>query len=146
MNQALGDRNRRCGLDKQHRDSASRRSERPSAIGPGSGNQTDDSALTTSAYSPNHENPLVYRSGWAMKIRKAGLVLRSPMPANLMAIDVGFSAIRPTTGLACLEGDQLTLERAGTAWESRAAKTPKDFEASAVAIDGPLLPLGERRT
>jgi len=81
-----------------------------------------------------------------MKIRKAGLVLRSPMPANLMGIDVGFSAIRPTTGLACLEGDQLTLERAGTAWESRAAKTPKDFEASAVAIDGPLLPLGERRT
>jgi hypothetical protein len=64
------------------------------------------------------------------------------MPANLMGIDVGFSADRPTTGIACLEGDQLTLERAGTAWESREAKIPKGFHPSVIAIDGPLLPGG----
>jgi hypothetical protein len=64
------------------------------------------------------------------------------MPANLMGIDVGFSATRPTTGIACLEGDQLTLERARTAWESREAKIPKGFHPSVIAIDGPLLPEG----
>ena len=64
------------------------------------------------------------------------------MPTNLMGIDVGFSTTRPTTGIACLEGDQLSLERAGTAWESREAKIPNGFQPSVIAIDGPLLPLG----
>jgi len=64
------------------------------------------------------------------------------MPANLMGIDVGFSKTRRTTGIACLEGDCLTLERVGTAWESRDTKMPKDFHPSIIAIDGPLLPLG----
>jgi hypothetical protein len=64
------------------------------------------------------------------------------MPANLMGIDVGFSATRPTTGIACLEGDYLSLKSAGTAWESREAKIPKGFHASVIAIDGPLLPKG----
>ncbi len=41
----------------------------------------------------------------------------------------------------CLEGDHLTLERAGTAWESREAKIPDGFQPSVIAIDGPLLPL-----
>jgi len=59
-----------------------------------------------------------------------------------MGIDVGFSKTRPTTGIACLEGDQLTLERARTAWESREAKIPKGFHPSLIAIDGPLLPQG----
>jgi hypothetical protein len=49
------------------------------------------------------------------------------MPTNLMGIDVGFSAIRLTTGIACLDGDHLSLERAGTAWESREAKIPLAF-------------------
>jgi hypothetical protein len=64
------------------------------------------------------------------------------MPTNLMGIDVGFSKLRRSTGIACLEDDHLTLERAGTAWENRGAKIPKDFHPSAIAIDGPLLPLG----
>jgi hypothetical protein len=64
------------------------------------------------------------------------------MPTNLMGIDVGFSATRPTTGIACLEGEQLSLVRAGTAWKSREAKIPKGFHPSVIAIDGPLLPLG----
>jgi hypothetical protein len=62
------------------------------------------------------------------------------MPAHLMGIDVGFSKLRRTTGIACLEGDHLSLERAGTTWESREAKIPKDFHPSIIAIDGPLLP------
>ena len=64
------------------------------------------------------------------------------MPTNLMGIDVGFSKTRRTTGIAILEGDQLSLERAGTSWESRKAKIPDGFQPSVVAIDGPLLPLG----
>ena len=64
------------------------------------------------------------------------------MAANLMGIDVGFSKTRQTTGIACLEGDQLSLGRAGTMWESREAKIPKGFHPSIIAIDGPLLPEG----
>jgi len=64
------------------------------------------------------------------------------MPTNLLGVDVGFSKIRRTTGIACLEGDHLTLERVGTAWESRKAKIPDGFQPSVIAIDGPLLPLG----
>jgi len=59
-----------------------------------------------------------------------------------MGIDVGFSKTRRTTGIACLEGDHLTLERAGTSWESRKAKIPDGFQPFVIAIDGPLLPLG----
>jgi hypothetical protein len=67
------------------------------------------------------------------------------MPPNLMAIDVGFSKLRPTAGIACLEGDRLALKRAGTTWESREAKIPKGFHPSIIAIDGPLLPEGTLR-
>jgi hypothetical protein len=59
-----------------------------------------------------------------------------------MGVDVGFSATRPTTGIAYLEGDHLSLERAGTAWERRKAKAPLAFRPSVIAIGGPLLPLG----
>jgi hypothetical protein len=64
------------------------------------------------------------------------------MPTNLMGIDVGFSKTRPTTGIACLNGEQLRLERAGTGWKSREAKIAKGFQPSVIAIDGPLLPAG----
>jgi len=64
------------------------------------------------------------------------------MPTNLMGIDVGFSATRLTTGIACLVGDRLDLVPTGTAWKSREAKIPKGFQPSFIAIDGSLLPLG----
>jgi hypothetical protein len=57
-----------------------------------------------------------------------------------MGIDVGFSVTRPTTGIACLDGDQLSLKRAGTAWKSREAQIPTGFQPSVIAIEGPLLP------
>ena len=50
------------------------------------------------------------------------------MPTNLIGVDVGFSTTRPTTGIACLDGDQLRLERAGTAWKSRETKIPYGFQ------------------
>jgi len=59
-----------------------------------------------------------------------------------MGIDVEFSATRPTTGIAGLEGDHLTLERAGTAWKSREAQIPSGLHPSVITINGPLLPLG----
>jgi hypothetical protein len=64
------------------------------------------------------------------------------MPTNLMGIDVGFSKTRRITGIACLDGDHLSLQRAGMAWESRQAQIPTGFQPSVIAIDGPLLPLG----
>jgi hypothetical protein len=64
------------------------------------------------------------------------------MPTNLMGVDVGFSKTGLTTGIACLHGDHLTVERVGTAWESRQAKIPRGFQPSVIAIDGPLLRFG----
>ena len=53
-----------------------------------------------------------------------------------MGVDVGFSTTRPTAGIACLEDDELTLERAGTTWESRKAKIPHGFApASSLLTD-----------
>ena len=61
---------------------------------------------------------------------------------DLMGVDVGFSVTRPTTGIACLQGDQLFLARAGTTWESRQSAIPRGFQPSVIALDGPLLPRG----
>lgn len=61
---------------------------------------------------------------------------------KLMGIDVGFSARRATTGIACLDGDRLYMARAGTAWEKRQAAIPCGFQPSVIALDGPLLPRG----
>ena len=66
-----------------------------------------------------------------MKTGKAGPMVK--MPANLMGIDVGFSKTPRSTGIACLEGDHVPPERAGTAWISREAKIPKGFHASVIS-------------
>ena len=59
-----------------------------------------------------------------------------------MGIDVGFSKTRQTTGIAFLDGNHLSLDRAGSAWESRRTQIPTGFQPSVIAIAGPLLPLG----
>jgi len=61
---------------------------------------------------------------------------------KLLGVDVGFSAKRPTTGIAVLDGDKVHLAQAGTSWESRVSKIPSGFRPSVIAIDGPLLPQG----
>lgn len=61
---------------------------------------------------------------------------------KLMGVDVGYSAKGATTGIACLDGDQLHLARAGTTWEERKRRLPCGFRPSVIALDGPLLPQG----
>lgn len=57
---------------------------------------------------------------------------------ELIGLDIGFSATRPTTGVARLSGSTLICRRATSAWESR-AKVLGDHVAQVTAIDGPLL-------
>ena len=59
-----------------------------------------------------------------------------------MGVDLGFSKTRDTTGIACLDGDQLHLCRAGTQWENRKERIPLGFQPSVIALDGPVLPRG----
>ena len=59
-----------------------------------------------------------------------------------MGVDVGYSTARLTTGIACLDGDQLSLVRTGTAWRSRESRIPAGFQPTLIALDGPLLPRG----
>jgi len=73
---------------------------------------------------------------------ECGTGLAITMPTNLIGVDVGFSKTRPTTGIACLEGEHLSLFRTGTAWKSREAIIPLGFQPFVIAIDGPLLPKG----
>lgn len=61
---------------------------------------------------------------------------------KLMGVDVGYSRTRLTTGIACLDGDQLSLVRSGTEWESRVTRIPGGFQPTLIALDGPLLPRG----
>jgi hypothetical protein len=59
-----------------------------------------------------------------------------------MGVDVGYSTTRLTTGIACLDGDKLSLLRAGTAWGSRESRISRGFQPALIALDGPLLPRG----
>jgi len=59
-----------------------------------------------------------------------------------MGVDVGFSNMRPTTGIACLDEEWLFLARVGTTWAKREAVIPHGFRPSIIALDGPLLPEG----
>jgi Protein of unknown function (DUF429) len=61
---------------------------------------------------------------------------------RLMGVDVGFSKTRRTTGIACLDGDNLHLSLAGSSWEDRKQQVPFGFEPDVIAVDGPQLPQG----
>ena len=61
---------------------------------------------------------------------------------DLLGIDVGFSQLQKSTGIACLCDERLTLYRANSTWEQRKAQLPENFCPSMIAIDGPLLPEG----
>lgn len=62
---------------------------------------------------------------------------------DLLGVDVGFSKIQKSTGIAILNQDRLSLYRADSTWADRQAGLPKDgFCPSVIAIDGPLLPEG----
>ena len=61
---------------------------------------------------------------------------------KLLGVDIGFSTTRDTTAIAFLDGDHFGVERAGSKWERREARVPRDFRPSVIAFDGPLLPEG----
>lgn len=59
---------------------------------------------------------------------------------NLLGVDVGFSKVQKSTGIAVFHNDELTVYRANSEWEERKARLPEGFVPEAIAIDGPLLP------
>jgi predicted nuclease with RNAse H fold len=59
---------------------------------------------------------------------------------RLAGIDVGFSAVRDSTGLAFLDGETLTVAKATSDVEDRRAKTPAGFRPTVAAFDGPIAP------
>lgn len=61
---------------------------------------------------------------------------------DLLGIDVGFSKVQKSTGIALLHENKLILYRADATWEDRKRELPPTFHPSAIAIDGPLLPAG----
>jgi len=65
---------------------------------------------------------------------------------KLIGVDVGFSATRPTTGIACLDGDRLSVACAGTSWASRREQIPEGFRPEVIAFDGPLVSDGVAET
>ena len=46
-----------------------------------------------------------------------------------LGVDVGFSTKRSTTAIAVLDGNEIHLVRAGTAWEDRVSQIPSGFRA-----------------
>lgn len=62
------------------------------------------------------------------------------MFGDFLGVDVGFSQVQKSTGIACLFEDRLTLYRANSSWQDRLSQLPQGFAPSIIAIDGPLLP------
>lgn len=61
---------------------------------------------------------------------------------DLLAVDVGFSARRTTTGIAYLHGDCVRAFRVGSDPAERRAVLPPNLSAQVAAFDGPVLPAG----
>lgn len=60
---------------------------------------------------------------------------------DLLGVDVGFSKVQKSTGIACFCGGTLVAYRADSSWEDRKQGLPESFAPEIIAIDGPLLPL-----
>jgi predicted nuclease with RNAse H fold len=58
---------------------------------------------------------------------------------NLLGIDVGFSATRPTTGIAWSVAGEIGAARTFTDWERRKRVPPPGASFNVIAIDGPLI-------
>lgn len=59
---------------------------------------------------------------------------------NLLGIDVGFSKIQKSTGIAYLHDGKLALHRADSTWADRSQHLPESFLPDVIAFDGPLIP------
>ena len=64
------------------------------------------------------------------------------MSANVLGVDVGFSARGKTTGLAWRVDGQVDATVTRSAWESRHAALPAGVLFDVAALDAPLLPPG----
>src|SRR6516165_7135555 len=60
----------------------------------------------------------------------------------LLGFDVGFSADRPTTGMAWVVNGEVNAKRTHSDWPSRQKMLPPDQPFDLIAIDGPLIPDG----
>lgn len=59
---------------------------------------------------------------------------------NLLGVDVGYSSIRPSTGVAWMTPTQIVTAKAFADERSRVRTVPKGFVADEIAVDGPLVP------
>ena len=62
------------------------------------------------------------------------------LSGDLLGVDVGFSKVQKSTGIAVLYEEKLTLYRADSTWEDRKRLLPEVFCPGVIAIDGQLLP------
>ncbi|MGO7636719.1 DUF429 domain-containing protein [Rhizobium leguminosarum] len=60
----------------------------------------------------------------------------------LLGIDVGYSRMRPTTGIAWSNCGEFGAAKTHSNWERRRHHIPTSTTFSVIAIDGPLVPLG----
>lgn len=63
---------------------------------------------------------------------------------ELLGVDVGFSKVQKSTGIAFVHNDELIVYRANSTPEDRQRAIPKDFKPTVTAFDGPLLPVGAK--
>lgn len=61
---------------------------------------------------------------------------------ELLGVDVGFSKVQKSTGIAFVRGDDLTVYRANSTEVDRKRLIPEGFSPSVTAFDGPLIPTG----
>src|ERR1700693_2648739 len=113
-------------------------------------NQPSSQDLLTDPFAPQHHPSRLPPQG-----RKSAGMSPAPAEAERNTRNVAvvchneahggrcrYSTTRLTTGIACLDGDQLSLVRTGTAWGSRETRIPGGFQPTLIALDGPLLPRG----
>lgn len=62
---------------------------------------------------------------------------------NFLGVDVGFSALSLTTGLAWRVGDHIGATKTGTSWRKRREALPSGITFSIAALDAPILPKHE---
>lgn len=61
---------------------------------------------------------------------------------ELLGVDVGFSKVQKSTGIAFVRGGDLTVYRANSSEADRKHLIPDGFSPTVTAFDGPLLPPG----
>lgn len=69
-----------------------------------------------------------------------GAMTSETVQPSLLGVDVGFSKLGRTTGMAWRIEGKVSAARAGSSWESRASALPPDALFDLTALDAPLVP------